>query len=137
MLRWLIPTIVYVFFVGALGVTGKLALRTLSWYDLILWTGIGYVLAAGTLLALGRTELRIVTGTGWAIASGAAAITSLIALYLALGTGDAGKVSAISAAYPAVTLLLAAIFLSEPLTLGRVAGAGIVVAGVVVITLAH
>jgi drug/metabolite transporter (DMT)-like permease len=41
----------------------------------------------------------------------------------------------VSAAYPAVTLVLAAIFLSEGLTVGRSAGALLVIAGVIVITL--
>jgi uncharacterized membrane protein len=136
MIAWLIPTLAYVLLVGALGVTGKLALRTLSWYDLILWTGAGYVLAAGVLLALGRTELRIVSGTGWAVLSGVAAIGGLISLYLALGAGDAGKVTAVSAAYPVCTLLLAAAFLSEPLTVARAAGASLVVGGVIVLTVA-
>jgi hypothetical protein len=33
---WLLPTPYYVVAVGALGVTGKPALRTLDWTDLIL-----------------------------------------------------------------------------------------------------
>lgn len=137
MVRWLFPTLIYVLLVGALGVTGKLALRNLTWHDLVLWTGVGYVLTAGTLLALGRTELRIVPGTGWAALSGVAAIGGLISLYVALGHGDAGRVTAISAAYPVCTLLLAAAFLSEPLTAARIGGACLVVAGVVVLTVAN
>lgn len=135
-MAWLLPTLGYIVGVGALGVTGKLALEHLEWPDLILWTGAGYIGVASLLLALGRTELRIVDGTGWAVVSGALAIGSLILLYLALGAGKAGTVTAISAAYPAVTLVLAALFLSESLTATRVAGAALVVGGVVVLTLA-
>ena len=104
---WVVPTAVYVLCLGAFGVTGKLALRTLEWPDLILWTGIGYVIAAGTLLISGQTHLRIVQGTGWAIASALLVIAGLIAVYLALGAGDAAKVVSISAGYPVITLLLA------------------------------
>jgi transporter family protein len=135
-MAWLLPTLYYVVAVGALGVTGKLALRTLDWPDLILWTGAGYIVVASFLLAIGQTSLRISHDTGWAIASGALAISSLIALYLALGHGDAGKVISITAAYPAVTLVLAAAFLSEALTIGRVAGTVLIIAGVVIVTLA-
>jgi bacterial/archaeal transporter family protein len=134
---WLIPSALYVVLVGALGVTSKLALRSLSWPDLILWTGIGYIVVAGILLALGETSVRIAGGTGWAVLSGAIAIGGLIALYLALGAGDAGKVVAISAAYPAVTLVLAAAVLSEALTLGRVVGTLLIIAGVAVVSLAR
>jgi|tagenome__1003787_1003787.scaffolds.fasta_scaffold20826449_2 transporter family protein len=135
-MAWLLPTLYYVVAVGALGVTGKLALRTLDWPDLILWTGAGYIVVASFLLATGQTSLRVSHDTGWAIASGALAISGLIALYLALGHGDAGKVISITAAYPAVTLVLAAAFLSEALTAGRVAGTALIIAGVVTVTLA-
>jgi transporter family protein len=133
---WLLPTLYYVVAVGALGVTGKLALRTLDWPDLILWTGAGYIVVASFLLATGQTQLRFVHDTGWAIASGALAISGLIALYLALGNGDAGKVISITAAYPAVTLVLAALFLSEAITVGRAVGTLLIIAGVVTVTLA-
>jgi uncharacterized membrane protein len=132
---WIVPTVGYVLAVGALGVTGKLALRDLSWPDLILWTGAGYICVATVLLALGRTQLQLVDGTPWAMLSGVIAISALIMLYVALGTGNAGTVSAISAAYPVVTLPLAAAFLSEALTVGRAVGAGLVVTGVVILTL--
>ena len=134
-MAWLVPSVVYVLLVGALGVTGKLALRTLHWPDLILWTGIGYIVVAGILLVRGQTALRVVTGSGWAAASGALAIGGLVALYLALGAGDAGRVVAFSAAYPAVTLILGALFLSESLTVGRAVGACLIMAGVVVVSL--
>jgi uncharacterized membrane protein len=42
----------------------------------------------------------------------------------------------VSAAYPAVTLVLAAAFLSEALTVGRAAGTVLIIAGVVMVTLA-
>ena len=76
------------------------------------------------------------TTPAWAIASGALAISGLIALYLALGNGDAGKVISITAAYPAVTLVLAAAFLSEAITVGRAVGTVLIIAGVVTVTLA-
>jgi bacterial/archaeal transporter family protein len=133
---WIVPTLYYIVSVGALGVTSKLALRTLHWQDLILWTGAGYVLVAGALLALGQTSVRIVAGTGWAIASGALAISGLICLYLALNTGRAGTVVPMTAAYPAVTLLLAAAVLHEQITPAKLGGVLLVIVGVVVLTVA-
>jgi bacterial/archaeal transporter family protein len=135
-MAWLIPTLYYVVAVGALGVTGKLALRTLDWPDLILWTGAGYIVVASVLLAIGQTHLRFSHDTAWAVASGTLAISGLIALYLALGNGDAGKVVSITAAYPAVTLVLAAAYLSEAITPGRAIGTALIVGGVVIVTLA-
>lgn len=132
--RWLIPTIGYVVVVGALGVTSKLALRSLTWQTAIVATAAVYVVATIVFAALGQVRFGSGIDVFWAFASGVLAVGSLILLYVALGTGEAGKVVPISAAYPAVTLVLAAIFLSEALTLGRAAGALLVIGGVVVLT---
>jgi transporter family protein len=133
--RWLIPTLGYVVVVGALGVTSKLALRSVSWQAAIAATTAVYVVATLVFAALGQIKLGS-SGIDlfWAFASGVLAVGSLILLYLALGSGEASKVVPVTAAYPAVTLVLAALFLSEALTLGRAAGALLVIGGVVVLT---
>jgi transporter family protein len=132
--KWLVPTLAYVVALGALGVTSKLALRTLSWQDLILWTTIGYICTSIVLVALGQAGFSATSNNWWAIASAALAISALIFLYVALGTGQASKVIPISAAYPAVTLLLSAITLGEHVSFARVGGVLLVIGGVVVLT---
>jgi len=122
--------------VGALGITSKLALRTLPWQDLILWSGVGYVVVAGFLLVSGQAAVRLTADGAWAAASAALAITSLVALYVALNTGKAGVVVPVTAAYPAVTLILAAAFLGESITVAKACGVLLVVSGVVLLTVA-
>jgi transporter family protein len=136
-MRWLLWVLISVAALGALGVTSGLALRTLRWQDLILWTGVGYVCVASLLLATGQTELRVVENTSWALVTALCAIGGLICLYLALGAGEASKVVPVSASYPAVTLVLAAIVLSENVSPLRWVGAAMVIAGVVVVTVAR
>jgi transporter family protein len=133
-MAWLAPTLYYVACVGALGVTSRLALRDLAWQDLILWSGLGYVVVVVALLALGQTSMSIVAGTGWAVGSAVLAISGLIAFYVALNAGQASVVVPITAAYPAVTAILAAAFLDEPLSVAKVVGIALVVGGVVVLT---
>ncbi|HYC82370.1 MAG TPA: EamA family transporter [Solirubrobacterales bacterium] len=134
MARWLIPSLCYVVTVGALGVTSKLALRSVSWQALVTVTTGVYLLAVIVFAALG--QIRFGTGIDlfWTVVSAALAVTSLIALYLALGSGEASKVVPISAAYPALTLVLAALFLAEAFTVARAGGVLMVIAGVVVLT---
>jgi transporter family protein len=133
--RWLVPTLIYVLAVGAIGVTGGLALRSLRWQDLLVWTAIGYALVAVVIVARGEAAFKISTATGWAALSGALAIGGLIAFYVAIGHGEVSKVVPITAAYPAVTLLLSAIFLTESMTLVRCIGTGLVIAGVALVSL--
>ena len=131
---WALPTAYYVVGVGALGITSKLALRTLPWQDLLLWSGLGYIVVATALVVSGRASLRLTADGGWAAVSAALAITSLVALYVALNTGKASVVVPVTAAYPAVTLVLAAAFLDERITLAKAAGAALVIGGVVLLT---
>jgi bacterial/archaeal transporter family protein len=133
---WLVPTLAYVVTLGALGVTSKLALRTLDWQELVIWSAGAYLLVAVVLLAVGGGSLHIETNTWWAVLSAFIVVASLILLYVALGNGEASKIIPITAAYPAVTLIGAALFLSESITLAKVGGMLLVLAGVVVLTVA-
>ena len=135
MAAWLIPSLAYIAIVGSLGVTTKLALRTLRWQDLILWATIVYVAIAAVLLVLGGTRLRIDTGNGWALLSGVLAAGGLVVFYIALGHGPATRVVPVTAAYPLLTAALGALVLSERVTPLRVGGTLLIVAGVVLLTL--
>jgi bacterial/archaeal transporter family protein len=132
---WLICALYYVLSVGALGVTSALALRNLRWPDLVLWVGVGYMIVAVFLLVTRHTALQITTGSWWAILSGALAISGLISLYIGLQHGSAAKVVTVGAAYPAITVVLAALFLSERLTVPHVLGVLFVVLGGVLISM--
>jgi transporter family protein len=134
---WLVPTAYYVVALGALGVVSKLALRCLTWQALVVWMGIGYVVLAVILLALGDLRLTLNADTWWAALAALLAVIGLVTLYLALGAGDASKVVPVSAGYPAVTLLLSAIVLSESVTIAGVAGMVLVVGGVAILTAAR
>ena len=133
---WLIPTLAYVVTLGALGVTSKLALRTVDWQELVIWTAAAYVLAAVAILALGGGGIHLESNSWWAALSALIVVTSLVLLYVALGHGEASKIIPITAAYPAVTLIGAALFLSESITPAKVGGMLLVLAGVVVLTVA-
>lgn len=132
---WLVCALYYVVSLGSLGITSTLALKNLAWPDLILWSGIGYVIVAGALVATHNTAVKITSGSWWAILSAGLAISALISLYVGLQHGSAARVVTVGAAYPAVTVLLAALFLSEPLTVPHVLGVLLVIAGCVLISL--
>ena len=112
---------------------GKLALRTLSWGDVLVGV---YVVAAVVMLALGRAGVHSESNTWWALLSGILVASALILFYLAIESGEASKVVPISAAYQAVTLVVSAIFLSEDISLLRVAGLVLVIGGVVMLSVA-
>lgn len=136
-MSWIVPALGYVLALGALGVTSKLALETLSWQQLLPWTLVAYAATVGVLMVIGQTDWSWRAGTMWALVSAVLAVVSLVLLYVALGLGDASKVVPVTAAYPAATALLAAAFLGESITMARVAGMLMVIGGVVVLTVAR
>lgn len=133
MAGWILPTLGYILLLGAGGVTAKLALRTISWQQLVLWVPIVYILCALSL-AIAGTRLPLGAGGGWAAATALCAAASLILLFFALTKGDAGKVIPASSAYPVVTLAGSALFLSEKITIVRGLGTALVVLGVVLLS---
>lgn len=87
-----------------------------------------YALATGGFTRLGAVGWRpaaLILGEG-VLASLAGHLAYLYALKL----GEAGRAVPIAAAYPLVTVLVAAAFLGETLTWPKVAGAALVIAGV-------
>jgi uncharacterized membrane protein len=133
--RWLAPTLVFTCALGVIGVTSRLALDTLDWYDLVVWAALLYTTAAVCVFVHGRAGgERFVRPDGWAVLAGTLAVLSLAALYVALANGEASIVIPVSSAFPIVTLLLAWLLLGERLTVRRSLGTAVVVAGVVVIT---
>jgi len=131
---WLIPSVLYILLLGGLGVTTKLALRDVTWQDVIAWTAVVYALITVTMLVSGQAKLGFGPGTFWAIVSAVLASTALIAFYIALGKGEASRVVPFTSAYPVVTLILAALVLSEKITPLRGGGALLVVLGVVLLS---
>jgi transporter family protein len=131
---WLLPALGYVAVVGAVGVTSKLALRTISWQQLLLWVPIVYAAFAIGVAASGRAKLPLGAGGAWAVATAIFAASGLVLLFFALSRGDATQVVPVTSAYPVVTLVAAAIFLSESITITRIAGTALVVGGLVLIS---
>ncbi len=132
--QWLVPTLLYVVLLGASGITSKLALKHLDWEDLVLWQTAGYALVVSVLLARRHARLSFDRGAAWGAATAVCAVVGLVSLFIALSSGEASKVVPISGAYPAMTLILSALFLRERLSVTRVIGVLLVIAGVVIVT---
>jgi transporter family protein len=73
-------------------------------------------------------------GSAWAALTAVCAAAALILFFYALTKGDVSVVVPVSSAYPVVTLIGSAIFLSESITPPKVIGTALVIAGVIVIS---
>jgi uncharacterized membrane protein len=134
MADWIPPTIAYIVILGATGVTAKLALRTITWEQLVLWVPVAYMLFSVGLIAIRGTSFPLGVGGGWAAATAFGAASALILFFYALTKGPASQVTPATSAYPIVTLVGSALFLSEKITLVRGLGTALVVVGVVLLS---
>ena len=134
MAGWLPPTIAYILILGAGGVTAKLALRTITWEQLVLWVPVAYIVFSSFLLVFKGTRFPLGVGGGWAAATAFAASASLILFFYALTKGPASQVTPATSIYPVVTVIGSVLFLAERLTVARGVGTGLVVAGVVLLS---
>ena len=134
MAAWVPPTIAYILVLGAAGVTAKLALRTISWEQLVLWVPVAYIIFSAVLMIFRGARFPLGVGGGWAAATAFAASSALILFFYALTKGPASQVTPATSAYPIVTVIGSAAFLSEKLTLVRGLGTALVVAGVVLLS---
>ena len=131
---WIPPTLAYIVLLGAAGVTAKLALRTITWQQLVLWVPLFYIVFSVVFVLGNGTRFPLGTGGAWAAATALCASSALVVFLYALTKGPASQVTPASSAYPIVTVVGSALFLSEKLTLIRGVGTALVVAGVVLLS---
>jgi uncharacterized membrane protein len=134
MAGWILPALAYIVLLGAGGVTAKLALRTITWQQLVLWVPIAYIVVSVGLVLLGGARFPLGVGGGWAAATAVCASSALVLFFYALTKGPASQVTPATSAYPVVTVIGSALFLAEKLTLVRGIGAALVVLGVVLLS---
>jgi transporter family protein len=137
---WLVPALGYMLVVGVSGITAKFALRQVTWQGLLAITTAGYFSVLVVLLATGQ-QFRANNPHGnptldWSMTAVNMFIPSvgIILFWIALGQGDASRVVPVSSAYPLLTVILAALFLSEALTWQVGIGAVLIVSGVILIS---
>jgi uncharacterized membrane protein len=133
MAGWIPPTIAYIVILGAAGVTAKLALRTISWEQLVLWVPIAYIVFSAIFVVFSGARFPVGVGGAWAAATAFAASSALILFFYALTKGPASQVTPATSAYPIVTVIGSALFLGEKITLVRGIGTGLVILGVVLL----
>ena len=134
MAAWVPPTIAYILVLGAGGVTAKLALRTISWEQLVLWVPVAYIVFSAVLLIFRGARFPLGVGGGWAAATAFAASSALILFFYALTKAPASQVTPATSAYPVVTVIGSALFLSEKITLMRGLGTALVIVGVLLLS---
>jgi transporter family protein len=134
MAGWIVPSLAYVVLVGVAGVTTKVAQRTIEWQQLVYWVPVAYLILSAILVVAYGKPMAFGIGGVWAIVTAFAAAGGLICFFYALSKGDASSVVPLTSAYPVIAVIGSAVFLSESITLAKVVGTVLVIAGAVVLS---
>ena len=115
---WLIPALIALAMWGFWGFLPKLATRTIDPKSAMIYQALGNVLFAVIVLAiLGFHPQFHTTGALWAILTGVFGMIGSLFFLIAVSRGRISVVAAVTALYPLLSILLAATFLHEPVTL--------------------
>jgi len=130
---WLVNALLTMLLWGFWGFFGKLASRGLSPQNSTLISLLGWMASFPVILFVFRQYFRIEWGNPhhyFAFLSGLFGSIGGVFFFYALNKGDASQVVAVTALYPLVTVILAFLFLHEPVTLQRFAGIAFALVGI-------
>jgi bacterial/archaeal transporter family protein len=131
---WIGWTVVTLVGWGVWPVLNKLALRTLTWPHLVVAAWLANTLVVAMIVGT-RPNLRALASADGllALAAGVISQVAVVAFYLALRSGAVAAVTPLSALYPALTALLAALLLREQPSALQWLGVGVAVLAVVLL----
>ncbi|OGP59934.1 MAG: hypothetical protein A2V65_12810 [Deltaproteobacteria bacterium RBG_13_49_15] len=130
---WLACSIAATVLWGCWGFIAKLASRTLSWQNLLLLSyGGSLVVFPVYLIYFSRHLSFFPVRPDYLFAVSGGIFSSLAGLffYHALSKQEASRIVVITSMYPAITVLLACVFLQEPFTIKKTIGVILAVAAV-------
>jgi transporter family protein len=135
---WIVYALLTTGFWGLWGFFGKMATRTVTSQTLLLLASLGCI--AALLLCIGIYVKSSSVSLNnpdhlYGFLSGFALIIGLLFFYRALAHGEATRVVIITATYPLVTLILAYLFLKEPVTFQKALGVILALSGIFFLSL--
>jgi transporter family protein len=131
---WIFPAVLALVLWGVVGFLGKITLRYLPALELVIYHAVVFLCI--TLLSRLYFGMPGFAPAGIALAAATGAVGTLGQMFLlfALRQGPLSKVTVIASLYPGVALLLAVIFLHEPVTLRQMAGIVLGIISIVLLT---
>jgi drug/metabolite transporter (DMT)-like permease len=126
----------YIVLVGVGTFLEKLSMRSMSSFQLNFLMSVGMVVIAVPLLLIQQKNLSVASkDLPWGVATGLLFAIGSFLFVLALSKMPAGVTTILSLAYVVVALALSVLFLHEQVSLPKLAGIALVLAGVVVLAL--
>ena len=130
---WLLYSLMTICMWGAWGFLEKLASRSVNPRNVLLLASIGGILVFPIFLAIFHKHFKFTwhnVDYYYAVIGGIAGVLGGLFFYWAISVGEKSRVATVTAMYPIVIVILAWLFLKEPLTIQKVAGIAFAVLGI-------
>ncbi|PSO50240.1 MAG: EamA family transporter [Cyanobacteria bacterium SW_9_44_58] len=136
-MSWLVFSLICLFIYGVWGFLSKFLTMGLNAPNMLIYSLLGSALGIPLYIIAYRQSFSLPWENHWTyLAMLVGVFTSLGAFFFfnAIALGEASKVVVITSLYPLVTAILALIFLKEPLTLSKLLGIFLCLAGIVILS---
>ena len=133
-MNWIIATLISTFFFGLWGFFSKLASNYISYTSVFIYECIVFFIGGAIVFSIngGRIEVNIF-GITYSLLYGITGLIAAFVFIIAMSKGPASLVTAITATYPCVTIILASYFLHEEIRLKQMIGLILVIAGIILL----
>lgn len=134
-MNWITLTLISTVFYGLWGFFSKLAADRIDYRSLFIYDCLIFFI--GGLIAWAWNDFKVAThwaGLGYSLLYGLSGMIATLLFIVAVSQGKASVVTAITAVYPVITIVLAYFYLNETLTLRQWSGVVLAIIGVVLIS---
>ncbi len=137
MAQWVFYSLSALVLWGIWGLLGKISATYLTTKQLLFYSTLGYITIFPIIgVVSGKEIFQAPSSKGIVIAIGAGICScgAYVCYYLAISRGEASRIVTITALYPLITVVLAFCILKEPLSLQKIAGIVLAMAGIVLLS---
>jgi transporter family protein len=135
MAAWLINSLIALVCFGLWGFLPKIAVRYISPRSALVYEVLGVLTIGGiVLLTVGKSINTDVKGIIPAMLTGVFGTLGFLCFLYAVKVGSVSVVATLTALYPAITILLAVIVLKESVTPTQIAGIGLAILSVILLS---
>lgn len=136
-MSWFILSLICLFLYGVWGFLSKFVSAELSAPSLLIYSLLGSALGIPLYVLTYRNSFSFEWENGWTylgILVGLFASFGAFFFFNAIGQGEASKVVVITSLYPVITTILAFLFLNETISLTKIFGILLCLAGIVILS---
>ena len=131
---WILPVLLTILFWGLWAFLPKLAIRSIGVTSILIYEFVGSAVVAVVVLAhLGFRPDVEPRGIALSVASGLFAFLGVLTYLWAIRSGPVSLTAAATALYPLLTIILAAVLLSEPMSARQIAGVVLAITAMVLL----